>query len=316
MGHVAELHTALSTQAARLVVGQAEPLRLILIALTCEGHILLEGVPGLAKTTLARCVALSLGLGSRRVQFTPDLMPSDILGTQVFSFQEGNFRLVEGPVFTNILIADEINRSPAKTQSALLEAMQERQVSLDGTPRPLPRPFMVIATQNPIEHEGTYRLPEAQLDRFLFLARLDYPSAEEETRMLAQHRGDSAGQSELFASIERIAGAEELAAARREVLAVRVDEGIVSYIVELVRRTREHPNLELGASPRATLYLQVAARAAAALEGRDYVVPDDVKGMLVPLLRHRVRLTTTAEVEGAQIPELLRGIADGVAVPR
>jgi len=234
----------------------------------------------------------------------------------VFSFQEGNFRLVEGPVFTNILIADEINRSPAKTQSALLEAMQERQVSLDGTPRPLPRPFMVLATQNPIEHEGTYRLPEAQLDRFLFLVRLDYPSAEEETRMLEQHRGDSAGQSELFAALQRVAGPEELAQARREVLAVRVDEGIVRYIVELVRKTREHPKLELGASPRATLYLQVAARAAAALEGRDYVVPDDVKGMLVPLLRHRVSLTTTAEVEGARAPEILRAIADVVPVPR
>jgi MoxR-like ATPase len=313
---IAGLHEALRREAGKVLVGQDEALRLTFLALVCEGHVLLEGVPGVAKTTLVRTLGAALGLAFRRVQFTPDLMPADILGTQVYNFQEGRFHLVEGPVFTNILLADEINRAPAKTQSALLEAMQERQVSVDGLPRRLPQPFLVLATENPIEHEGTYPLPEAQLDRFLFKIHLGYPSSAEEVQILLQHRGDTAGLSALLGTISVQAGAEDLARAKEEALAVRIQPELVSYLVEIVRRTRDHVHLQLGGSPRASLLLQIAARASAALEGRDYVIPDDIKRLVIPVLRHRVLLTAAAEVEGIAADEVLRGIADGVAVPR
>jgi MoxR-like ATPase len=313
---IVELYQSLRREAEKVIVGQEEAVRLLFIALVCEGHVLLEGVPGLAKTTLVRTVAAALGLRFRRIQFTPDLMPSDVIGTQIFDFQHGKFHLVEGPVFTNILLGDEINRAPAKTQAALLEAMQERQVSVEGAARPLPLPFLVLATQNPVEYEGTYPLPEAQLDRFLFKAKLEYPTLEEEVTILEQHRGDTAGLSTLIDSVSRVADAEELRRAKEEALLVRIDGSVTRYLVDLVRRTREHVYIQLGASPRAALLLQIASRAAAALAGRDYVVPDDIKSLFVPALRHRVILTTSAEVEGLGADQVLRDVANIVPVPR
>ncbi|MBX3467930.1 MAG: MoxR family ATPase [Planctomycetes bacterium] len=310
------LYAALRREVGKVVVGQEEAVRLAFVALLCEGHVILEGVPGLAKTTLVRALAAALRLEFKRVQFTPDLMPSDILGAPIFDFQAGKFHVVEGPIFTSVLLADEINRAPAKTQAALLEAMQERQVTLEGTPRPLPRPFLVLATQNPVEHEGTYPLPEAQLDRFLFKVLIDYPSLDDELAVLAQHRGDSAGLTRLLADVVPVADADGLAAARAEVDRVRVEPGVARYLVELVRRTRKDPLLSLGGSPRASLLLQVAARVGAALDGRDFVVPDDVKAVFVPCLRHRVRLTAAAEVDGLGPDEVLTRVLGAVAVPR
>lgn len=316
MTKIRELHAALEAEIRKTIVGHEDALRLILIALVCEGHILLEGVPGVAKTTLARALAASLGLEFGRVQFTADLMPSDIVGTQVFHFHEGKFQLVEGPVFTNLLLADEINRAPAKTQAALLEAMQERQVSIEGETRQLPAPFLVIATQNPVEYEGTYPLPEAQLDRFLFKIELAYPSLEEELAILDQHRGDAAGLSALVATIETVATSADLLAAKREAMAARVDADVARYLVELVRRTRDHVHIELGGSPRATLLLQLAARCAACLDGRDYVIPDDIKGLFVPTMRHRVVLKAAAEVEGLGVDRVLTELLEATPVPR
>ncbi len=311
-----DLHSAVATEVERCIVGQREAVRLLFISLVAGGHVLIEGVPGLAKTTLARSLAESLALDFGRVQFTPDLMPSDILGTQVFDFQKGNFHLVEGPVFTQILLADEINRAPAKTQAALLEAMQEGTISLDGKPRDLPRPFLVLATQNPIEHEGTYPLPEAQLDRFLFKVVLDYPDIEDEIRILEMHRGDAEGMRQSLRQIQAVTSAEDLLRAREEAFATRMESSLRRYLIDLIRATRDHESILHGASPRAALLLQLASRIAARLEGRDYVIPDDIKGLLLPLLRHRIFLTATAEVEGADLDDVLREVADGIPVPR
>jgi MoxR-like ATPase len=316
MNEATRLYEAGRKALASVIVGQDEPIRFLILALLTEGHVLLEGVPGVAKTTMVRALSRSLSLDYNRIQFTPDLMPSDIVGTQIFNFQENKFHLMKGPVFTQVLLADEINRAPPKTQSALLEAMQERQVSLDGEPRALPSPFFVLATQNPIEQEGTYRLPEAQLDRFLFRVRIGYPTAEQEAEMLRRHRGDNASLNRQLDAITPVAGAEELLRAKEEVLAVEIREEVIDYIVSLVRRTRDHPHIGLGGSPRATLLLQLAAKAAAAVEGRAYVTPDDVKSIFLPSLEHRILLTPAAEVEGIGADEVLRGLANSVAVPR
>ena len=316
MNEATRLYEAGRKALASVIVGQDEPVRFLILALLTEGHVLLEGVPGVAKTTMVRALSKSLSLDYNRIQFTPDLMPSDIVGTQIFSFQENKFHLMKGPVFTQVLLADEINRAPPKTQSALLEAMQERQVSLDGEPRALPSPFFVLATQNPIEQEGTYRLPEAQLDRFLFRVRIGYPTAEQEAEMLRRHRGDNASLSRQLDAITPVAGAEELQRAKEEVLSVEIREEVIDYIVSLVRRTRDHPHIALGGSPRATLLLQLAAKAVAAVEGRAYVTPDDVKSIFLPSLEHRILLTPAAEVEGIGADEVLRGLANSVAVPR
>jgi MoxR-like ATPase len=313
---VVDLYTALRREVGKVVVGQDEAVRLSFIALLCEGHVILEGVPGLAKTTLVRALAAALQLQFKRVQFTPDLMPADVLGAPIFDFQAGKFHVVEGPIFTSVLLADEINRAPAKTQAALLEAMQERQVTLEGAARPLPRPFLVLATQNPVEHEGTYPLPEAQLDRFLFKIVVGYPSLDDELEVLAQHRGDSAALTRLLGDVTPVADAGALAQAQAQVNAVRVDPQVARYLVELVRRTRDDALFSLGASPRASLLLQVAARVAAALDGRDYVLPDDIKGLFVPALRHRVRLTAAAEVDGLGADEVLGRVLGAVPVPR
>ncbi|MEM7235681.1 MAG: MoxR family ATPase [Planctomycetota bacterium] len=316
MTKCASIYEQLSAEIRKVIVGQDEAVRLVLVSLLADGHVLLEGVPGLAKTTLVRAVAKALSLEFGRVQFTPDLMPSDVIGTQIFNFQQGSFHLVEGPVFTNVLLADEINRAPAKTQSSLLEAMQERQVSIEGETRALPSPYFVLATQNPVEQEGTYPLPEAQLDRFLFNIVLGYPSLEEEKRVLELHSGDNAGLLRTLDQVESVVSAPELLEARAEVLSTRIQSEVVDYLLELVRRTRDNPSIQLGASPRAALLLQIAAKTSARVAGRDYVTPDDIKELYVHALRHRIVLKASAEVEGMREDDVLRELAHAVPVPR
>lgn len=316
MNRAQQLYTDCREAISGVIVGHEDAVRLLILALLTEGHVLLEGVPGLAKTTLVRTLSRVLALDFKRLQFTPDLMPSDVLGTHVFNMQEASFRLVKGPVFTHVLLADEINRSPAKTQAALLEAMQERQVSIDGTTQRLPSPFFVLATQNPVEQEGTYPLPEAQLDRFLFKAKLTYPSLEEEIEVLRMHRGDNAGLDSRLEEVSTVADAATLQACKEEVLAVEIREEVLSYVAELVRRTRDHVHLSLGGSPRATLLLLLASKAAAAVDGRNYVTPDDVKALYIPTLEHRLLLTPAAEVDGLAIADVLATIANSVSIPR
>ncbi|MBZ0231624.1 MAG: MoxR family ATPase [Deltaproteobacteria bacterium] len=308
--------TALRGQIQRVVVGQDEAIDLLLTSLLCEGHILFEGVPGVAKTLLARAFAAGLRLQFGRVQFTPDLMPGDVIGTNLFNFQTGRFTLTKGPIFTDLLLADEINRTPPKTQAALLQAMQERLVTIDGTTHDLGRGFMVIATQNPIEQEGTYPLPEAQLDRFLFKVVLGYPTRDQERAIVARHGHATAMPRIEEFGIEAVADLERLAAMRRVVQQVKLSDAILDYIVDLVRATRERSSLAFGASPRAATMLASAARAYAALGGRDFVLPDDVKTLAVPALRHRVVLSPGAEIEGATAEGVVRQILEQVAAPR
>jgi MoxR-like ATPase len=303
-------------QIHRVVVGQDEAINLLLVAALCEGHILFEGVPGVAKTLLAKSFAGSMALGFGRVQFTPDLMPGDILGTNLFNFQTNQFTLTRGPIFTEIMLADEINRTPPKTQAALLQAMQERAVTIDGTTHDLGRGFMVIATQNPIEQEGTYPLPEAQLDRFLFKVTIGYPSRDEERRIVAHQSNNSHAADPKHLGVDAVMDLSMLVALREQVRSVRASNDILDYIVDLVRATRERPQLKFGASPRAAAMLANAARAHAALQGRDYVLPDDVKLLAVPGLRHRVGLSPTAEIDGLTVESVVQQILEIVPVPR
>ncbi len=307
---------ALRAEIGKVVVGQEGTLSGLVAALLARGHVLLEGVPGVAKTLVVKAMAASLDLEFRRVQFTPDLMPSDVIGQVVFDNRGGGFEFRTGPVFTNVLLADEINRTPPKTQAALLEAMEERQVSVDGRSRPLPDPFIVVATQNPVEYEGTYPLPEAQLDRFLFKLNVGYPSAEQEAEVLARHdRGldphDLAGQG-----VHPVATAADLARAREEVAALRVEPALLAYIVAVCRATRETPSLSLGASPRGATALLHAAKAWAWLSGRAFVTPDEVKAVAKPTLRHRIQLRPEAELEGATADSVLDGVLLQVPAPR
>jgi len=304
----------LRTQVAKVVMGQDEHVDLLFTAWITAGHVLLEGVPGTAKTLLARALARSLDLQYKRVQFTPDLMPADVLGTSLFDFEKHEFRLSKGPIFTEVLLADEINRTPPKTQAALLEAMQERSVTLDGTTHSLGEAFFVIATQNPIEQEGTYPLPEAQLDRFLFKLRVGYPSRDDERRMAAVH-GETAPRLDAF-DLQPLVGAEFLAAARAAVRTVRVDDSVLDYVVDLVRSTREHPALRCGASPRAVNMLLAASRALAATQELDYVVPDHVQQLAVPLLAHRVVLTPAAEIEGQTQTQIIEAVLQKTKAPK
>jgi MoxR-like ATPase len=313
---VKRLSERMRAEIAKGVVGQTQTVDLLLVALFAGGHILLEGPPGTAKTLLAQCFARTLGLQFGRIQFTPDLMPGDILGANLFNFQTSSFSLRKGPIFCELLLADEINRTPPKTQAALLEAMQERNVTIDGQPHRLSDRFMTVATQNPIEQQGTYPLPEAQLDRFLFKQTLDYPSAEEERAIVARH-GPRRGVADPAAlGIEQVAGAAEIAAATAVVETVRLTEEVAAYVVDLVRATRSSADLETGASPRAAVMLAAAARAKAALEGRDYVIPDDVKTLARPALRHRVILSPAAEIDGRTADQAIAGLIDQVAAPR
>jgi len=304
----------LRDEVAKIVVGQEGTLSGLVAALLVRGHVLLEGVPGVAKTLLAKTVAAALALEFRRVQFTPDLMPSDVIGQTIYEQRTGEFRFREGPLFTNLLLADEINRTPPKTQAALLEAMEERQVSVDGQSRPLPTPFLVVATQNPIEYEGTYPLPEAQLDRFLFKLVVGYPSAEQEVAVLARH--DEGLDPHQLSSVRRVAGAADLEAARLEVDALRVDPIVQAYIVALARATRDSPSLRLGVSPRGATMLLHAAKAWAWLSSRPFVTPDEVKAMAKPTLRHRIQIRPEVELEGVTADAVLDGILATVPVPR
>jgi MoxR-like ATPase len=308
--------TALRAEVGKAVVGQDAAVTGLVVALLCEGHVLLEGVPGVAKTLLVRTLAAALSLDSKRVQFTPDLMPGDVTGSLVYDARTAQFQFRPGPVFTNLLLADEINRTPPKTQASLLEAMEERQVSVDGTPRPLPTPFLVAATQNPVEYEGTYTLPEAQLDRFLLKLTVPLPARDDEISVLTRHDGGFDPRDLAAAGVEAVAGPAELLAARRAAAGVRTTPEILGYIVDICRATRSSPSLSLGASPRGATALLATSKAWAWLSGRDYVTPDDIKALARPTLRHRVSVRPEAELEGVNADGVLDGVLASVPVPR
>jgi len=317
--HVETLHAlrqSVLNETGKAVVGQEQAMESLLIALLAEGHVLLEGVPGTAKTLMVRALAATLDLSFGRVQFTPDLMPSDVIGTHVYDLASAKFHLRQGPIFTELLLADEINRAPAKTQSALLEAMQERQVSLDGERRRLPEAFTVFATQNPIEHEGTYPLPEAQLDRFLLKVSVGYPSEREEDEILARASAGVVTADPGTLGVAKVVSREQLLAMRKLAEHVLVEDAVRSYVRGLVRATRVSPLLTLGAGPRAGVHLLVAARWAAALDGRLFVTPDDVQRMLNPVLAHRLRLAPDAELDGLDAAQVLTRTSARVEVPR
>ncbi len=313
---VRDVRKRIHEQIQRVVVGQTAPIDLMLVALLCEGHVLLHGVPGTAKTLLARTCASTLSLEYRRIQFTPDLMPGDVLGTNLFNFETNKFILTKGPIFTELLLADEINRTPPKTQAALLEAMQERSVTIDGTTHQLGSGFMVIATQNPIEQEGTYPLPEAQLDRFLFKVQIDYPSRDQEREIVTLHGHGSAMPNLAAFEIVPAIDLTGLDSIRQSIREIRLSDEITDYVVDLIRATREQPSLLCGASPRAANMLAAASRSLAALSGRDYVIPDDVKQLSIPALAHRVVLAPGAEIEGLDTTAVIRRVVDQVPAPR
>jgi MoxR-like ATPase len=305
---IRNLWNRLRTELSKVVVGKEDIIEKIFICLLSNGHVLLEGVPGIAKTHIAKNFSAALGCKFKRIQFTPDLLPMDIIGSNVYVQRTGEFVFREGPIFANIVLADEVNRSPPKTQSALLECMQERQVTVEGKTYPLPSPFMVLATQNPIELEGTYPLPEAQVDRFLMKVLVDYPTKEEEIKILEMREEGKA--------VKAITSAREIVRLSKEVEKVYVDPSIRNYITEIVTRTRKSPDLLLGASPRASIALQLTAKVHAALHGRDFVIPDDVKAMLVPVLNHRLILKPEAELEGKTVFDVIRSIESSVEIPR
>jgi MoxR-like ATPase len=307
---------ALRTEISKAVVGQDPAVTGLVVALLCRGHVLLEGVPGVAKTLLVRTLAASLELDTKRVQFTPDLMPSDVTGSLIYDARAASFSFQPGPVFTHLLLADEINRTPPKTQSALLEAMEERQVTVDGTAHPLPEPFLVAATQNPVEYEGTYPLPEAQLDRFLLKLTVSLPSRTEEISILTRHAGGFDPRDLAAAGVRPVAGPADLEAARDAVAKTSVSPEIAGYVVDMCRATRESPSLSLGVSPRGATALLSTARAWAWLTGRDYVTPDDVKALAPPTLRHRIRLRPEAEMEGMTADSVITTLLSRVPVPR
>jgi len=307
---------AVRDEVAKAVVGQDPAVSGLLVALLCQGHVLLEGVPGVAKTLLVRALAAALAIDSKRVQFTPDLMPGDVTGSLVYDARTAEFQYREGPVFTNLLLADEINRTPPKTQAALLEAMEERQVSVEGTPRPLPVPFLVAATQNPVEYEGTYPLPEAQLDRFLLKLTVPVPDREAEIGLLARHAAGFDPRDLSAAGIHQVASIADLSLARAAVGQVQVAAEVTGYIVDICRGTRQSASIQLGVSPRGGTALLAASRAWAWLAGRDYVTPDDVKTLARPALRHRIQLRPEAELAGATADGVLESVLSSVPVPR
>jgi MoxR-like ATPase len=310
------LTEAIRSEVGKAVVGQDDVIDLMLTSLLVNGHVLLEGVPGTAKTLLAQSLAASLAIKFGRIQFTPDLMPGDVLGTNLFNFQTNAFTLTKGPIFTELLLADEINRAPPKTQAALLQAMNERTVTIDGHDYPLGDDFMVIATQNPIEQQGTYPLPEAQLDRFLFKIVILHPSRDEEREIVRRHGHRSAMPRLEDFGLRAVADSRTLAEVRDLVMRLHLSEELLDYIVDVIRGTREHASLDVGASTRAANMLASAARAYAALLGRDFVIPDDVKMLALPVLRHRVILSASAEIEGLSADRVVSEILDRTAAPR
>jgi MoxR-like ATPase len=313
---LAQIYTSLKTEAAKVIVGQEEVFDQVLIAFLSGGHVLLEGVPGVAKTLIAKTLARLIDARFGRIQFTADLMPSDVIGTQVFEINKGSFYLKQGPIFTNIVLADEINRAPAKTQSALLEAMEERQVTIEGVRYPLDPPFMVLATQNPVEYEGTYSLPEAQLDRFLFKVVVPYPAEAAEIEIVRRyHHGFDAHRLDA-AGLRPIIAPADLAALQAEIRAVTVEDGILAYVTQIAGATRRSPDLILGGSPRASIATLLAAKTFAALQGRTYVTPDDVKYVVLPIYRHRIILRPEAEIEGLDADAILRRLLTTVPAPR
>lgn len=314
--NVLEAAARVRQEVGKAVVGQERAVEQAMVAFLADGHVLLEGVPGLAKTLLVRTLSRVFDLEFTRIQFTPDLMPSDVVGTNVFDPRDVSFKLRKGPVFTSVLLADEINRTPPKTQAALLEAMEERTVTIDGVRHELPFPFVVFATQNPIEFEGTYPLPEAQQDRFLLKVYLDYPPLDAEIDVLRRfHRGFRAQNLE-EANVEKVVDAATLRSLREEVNRVTVEDKIFGYVVEVVSATRASHDILVGASPRAGLALVACSKAVAALRGRDFVIPDDVKELALPVLRHRVILRPETEIEGLTVDQVLRGLVDAQVVPR
>jgi MoxR-like ATPase len=308
--------TAVQREVGKAVVGQDAAVTGLVIALLCRGHVLLEGVPGVAKTLLVRTLAAALDVDTKRVQFTPDLMPGDVTGSLVYDARTAEFSFAPGPVFTNLLLADEINRTPPKTQSALLEAMEERQVSVEGLPRPLPDPFVVAATQNPVEYEGTYPLPEAQLDRFLLKLTVPVPERDQEITVLRRHADGFDPRDLAAAGVTRVAGPTVLAAARDALKDVQVGPEVLGYVVDVCRATRTSPSLQLGVSPRGATALVATSRAWAWLSGRRYVTPDDVKALARPTLRHRIALRPEAELEGVTPDAVLETVLATVPVPR
>ncbi|MBO2012743.1 AAA family ATPase [Hymenobacter negativus] len=305
---------AIRTEIGKIIVGQTDLLELLLTAVLADGHVLLEGVPGVAKTLMAKLLARTLQVPFSRIQFTPDLMPSDVLGTSVFRQNKGDFEFRQGPIFASVVLIDEINRAPAKTQSALFEVMEERTVTQDGTTYAMTEPFLVLATQNPVEQEGTYRLPEAQLDRFLFKLQVGYPTLAEEVQILNGHHSGFGGTN--LEAVQPILSAADLAALRQQVRQQRVEANILEYIAKLVGQTRAHKALYLGASPRASLALLNGAKALAALRGRDFVTPEDVQFLAPSVLRHRIMLTPEREMEGGTPDEVVKQIIQSVEVPR
>ncbi len=306
---IREIAQEVLSEVSRVIVGYGEILQQLFIALLVNGHVLLEGVPGLGKTVMAKTFAKTLGISFRRVQFTPDLLPSDITGTKIFDQNEGAFVLQKGPLFANIVLADEINRSAPKTQAALLEAMAERQITIEGETLPLDKPFMVVATENPVEMEGTYPLPEAQLDRFIMKVWLDYPSQEEEVDIM---RRQISGESP---SVTAITSGEEILVAQKLMNMVYIDDRILKYIRDIVLKTRNHPQIALGCGPRASLVLMKCSKARAAILGREYVTPDDVRALIIPALNHRILLKPEAELEGLDVKSVIKNIVEDIPIP-
>ena len=299
---------------AKVIIGQENFIELLIVALLVDGHVLIEGVPGIAKTITAKLFAKTLKTDFSRIQFTPDLMPSDILGTSIFNVKISEFEFKKGPIFSNIILIDEINRAPAKTQAAMFETMEERQVTMDGTTYQMDTPFMVLATQNPIEQEGTYALPEAQLDRFIFRIKVDYPSTDEEVRIIQTHHERKGSKPQEI--INDVLKPEQLSDFKAKIQDVIVEEKIIKYIADIISKTRNHPHLYLGGSPRASIATLNAAKAFAAINGRDFVIPEDVKRALVPVLNHRVILTPEREMEGITTDSVIQMITESVEIPR
>ncbi|SDD56992.1 AAA family ATPase [Niabella drilacis] len=314
LGELNEAVIKITGEIKKIIIGQEEMVRLIITALLADGHVLIQGVPGVAKTLTAKLVARSVNAVFSRIQFTPDLMPSDVIGTPVFNPADARFEFKKGPVFGNLILVDEINRAPAKTQAALLEVMEERQVSVDGKTYSLEAPFMVIATQNPIEQEGTYRLPEAQLDRFLFKIEVPYPTEEEELQILS--RFHQLGNQPVLDQIRQALTAAQINQLRKQVKEILIEEKLLGFIAKLIHQTRNNKAIYLGASPRASLSIMNAAKAMAAISGRDFVTPDDVLAVAAPVLRHRIILSPEKEMEGVTENEVIKQIINGLEIPR